>query len=119
MTRAVTVYVRLGNADRALRANTFANGRVVSETRNDVLAVPRDAIRQGQGDAQPFVYRLDGEDIAVVPVRLGATDESRGLVEVLEGLAAADRVIVGNVGTIGRGMRVQLVDGDRRDPSGR
>ncbi len=119
VTRAVTVYVRLGNAGRALRANTFANGRVVSETRADVLAVPRDAIRQGQADAQPFVYRIEGEDIAVVPVRLGATDESRGVVEVLEGLAIGDRVIVGNVGTIGRGMRVQLVDGDRRDPSAR
>ncbi len=117
-TRAVTVFVRLANTAHAFRANTFAQGRVVSETLTDVVAVPRDAIRQGQAASLPFVYRIEGDDIAIVPVRLGATDETRGLVEVLEGLSAADRVITGNVGTIGRGMRVQLLDGDRNGRGG-
>jgi membrane fusion protein, multidrug efflux system len=112
-SRAVTVYVRLGNADRALRANTFANGRIVAGTRADVLLLPREALRQGQAAGTSFVYRLEGDVVAVVPVQVGETDEAAGTIEVREGLAAGDRVIVGNVGTVGRGMRVQLLDGDR------
>lgn len=112
-TRAITVYVRLANPAGALRANTFASGRVIAETRTDVLRIPRDAVRQSPDGTASFVYRIEGESITVVPVTLGAVDDVAGVVEVTDGLAENDRIIVGNVGTIGRGMRVQLLDGDR------
>lgn len=118
-SRAVTVYVRLANANGTLRANTFASGRIVAATRTDVLRIPRDAVRQSQSGDQPFVYRIEGESITVVPVQLGDTDEAGGVVEVRDGLTENDRIVVGNVGTIGRGMRVQVLDGDRGGRGGR
>jgi membrane fusion protein, multidrug efflux system len=118
-SRAVTVYVRLANPSGTIRANTFASGRVVSATRTDVLRIPREAVRQGQGASVPFVYRIEGDEITVVPVRLGDADDAAGLVEVVDGLAEMDRIVVGNVGTIGRGMRVQILDGDRGGRGGR
>jgi hypothetical protein len=51
-------------------------------------------------------------------VALGDVDEARGFVEITDGLAELDRVVTGNVGTIGRGMRVQILDADR-PPAGR
>jgi RND family efflux transporter MFP subunit len=118
-SRAITVYVRLANPAGSLRANTFASGRVVAETRADVLTIPRDAVRQSPDGGSVFVYRLEGESVVTVPVTLGASDDVANVVEVVSGLAENDRIIVGNVGTIGRGMRVQLLDGDRGGRGGR
>ena len=112
-TRAVTVYVEIPNPGGALRGGTFATGRVVSRTLTDVLIVPTAALRQGAEDGRPFVYRIDGKTINVAPVQLGAVDERQGVAQVTEGLQAGERVIVGNVGTLGRGMQA-TVAGDEK-----
>ena len=112
-TRAVTVYVEIPNPGGALRGGTFATGRVVSRTLTDVLTVPTAALRQGAEDGRPFVYRIDGKTINVAPVQLGAVDERQGVAQVTEGLQAGERVIVGNVGTLGRGMQATIA-GDER-----
>ncbi len=104
-TRAVTVYIQIPNPGGTLRGGTFATGRVVSRLLTGVLTVPTSALRQSAEDGKPFVYRIDGKTINVAPVQLGAVDERQGLAQVAEGLQAGDRVIVGNVGTLGRGMQ--------------
>ena len=105
-TRAVTVYVQVPNPGGLLRGGTFATGRVVSRTLANVLTVPTAALRQSAEDGKPFVYRIDRTTINVAPLQVGAVDERLGIVEVTDGLHAGDRVIVGNVGTLGRGMQV-------------
>lgn len=107
-TRAVTVYVQVPNPGGTIRGGTFATGRVVSRTLNNVLGVPTAALRQSPEDGKPFVYRVDGKTINVAPVQLGAVDERLGIAEVTSGLQAGERVIVGNVGTLGRGMQVTI-----------
>ena len=108
-SRSITVYARVPNADGRLKGNTFATGRVVGRTIANALVVPSTAIRQGQGDDGAFVYRIVGEQIERVPVRVGIVDEARQLAQILDGLAAEDRVIVGNVGALGTGTRVKIV----------
>ena len=118
-TRAVTVYVEVPNPGGLLRGGTFATGRVVARTLNNVLAVPTAALRQSQqGDGKPFVYRLDGRTVNSAPVQLGAVDERLGLAQITDGLQAGDRVIVGNVGILGRGMQaiIQGEEQGRRRP---
>jgi membrane fusion protein (multidrug efflux system) len=105
-TRAATVYVQVPNSTNVLRGGTFATGRVVTRTLGDVVSVPGAAIRQSPGGGRPFVYRIAGRTLDVAPVTVGAADEARGLVHVVEGLNAGDRVVVGNVGALGRGMQV-------------
>lgn len=107
-TRAITVYVQIPNPGGTLRGGTFATGRVVSRTLTNVLAVPNGALRQSPDDGKPYVYRIDGRTINVAPVQLGATDDRLGLVQVTDGLQAGDRVVVGNVGALGRGMQVTV-----------
>jgi RND family efflux transporter MFP subunit len=107
-TRSVTVYAQVANPGGVLRGGTFATGRVVSRTLNGVLTVPTAALRQTIGTGAPFVYRLDGKTINVAPVQLGTVDERLGLVQITSGLEPKDRVIVGNVGTLGRGMQATV-----------
>ena len=112
-TRAVTVYVEIPNPGGTLRGGTFATGRVVSRTLSNVLTVPTAALRQSAEDGKPFVYRIDGKTINVAPVQLGAVDERQGIAQITDGLQAGDRVIAGNVGTLGRGMQVTIA-GDEK-----
>jgi membrane fusion protein (multidrug efflux system) len=107
-TRAVTVYVQVPNPGGTIRGGTFATGRVVSRTLTNVLGVPTAALRQSPEDGKPFVYRVDGRTINLAPVQLGAVDERLGIAQVTDGLQAGERVIVGNVGTLGRGMQVTI-----------
>lgn len=116
-TRAVTVYVQVPNPGNTLRGGTFATGRVVSRTLTNVLAVPTSALRQGQEDGKPFVYRIDGKTINPAPVQLGAVDEQLGVAQVTDGLQNGDKVIVGNVGTLGRGMQVTIAGERQQAPT--
>lgn len=105
-TRSVAVYVQIPNASGALKGGTFATGRVVSRVVSNTLVVPSAAVRQSAEDGKPFVYRIAGRALDIAPVQLGVVDDRGGLAEVLDGLAEGDRVIIGNVGSLGRGMQV-------------
>jgi membrane fusion protein, multidrug efflux system len=113
-TRSVTVYVQVPNPGNTLRGGTFATGRVVNRTLTNALAIPTAALRQGQEDGKPFVYRIDGKTLNVAPVQLGVVDEQLGVAQVTEGLQNGDKVIVGNVGTLGRGMQVTIAGAERQ-----
>jgi membrane fusion protein, multidrug efflux system len=113
-SQSVTVYVQVPNRDGALKGNTFATGQIIERALEQQLLVPQTAIRQPAGeDTQPFVWRLVGGSLERAVVRLGIVDEARGVVQVLEGLAVGDQVVVGNVGMLGVGMQVQLIGGER------
>ena len=112
-TRSVTVYVQIPNPNGALKGNTFATGRVVSRTVNEALIVPTTAVRQSPDSGSgPFVYKIAGEKLARTPISLGIVDESQGIAEIIAGLDEGDRVVAGNVGTLGNGMKVQILDPD-------
>jgi RND family efflux transporter MFP subunit len=110
-SRSLTVYVRVPNGDGSLRGNSFATGRVVGRAVEGALLVPTTALRQGVDTSLTFVYRIAGDRIERAPVRLGIVDDVEGIAEVTEGLAPGDRVVVGNVGALGEGMRVTVVGG--------
>lgn len=111
-SRAVTVYVQIPNREGTLRGGTFATGRLVLSTDTAAIVIRSSAIRFRADSGEPFVYRISAGVIEQVPVRAGYNDESTGVVEILEGLNVGDRVVVGNVGTLGRGMKVQIVGGE-------
>jgi len=110
--RSITVYVQVPNAGGALKGNSFATGRIVSRTVDGAIVIPSGAIRQSQGGDKPFVYRLGaGDALERAPVSLGIVDEPMAIAEVVEGLNVGDRIIVGNVGTLGAGMKVTIAGG--------
>jgi RND family efflux transporter MFP subunit len=108
-TRAITVYVQVPNASGAIKGNTSTTGRIIGRSVVGALALPTAAVRQPQdATGSPYVYRIAGDVLDVAEVRLGAVDERRGLVQVVSGLREGDRIVVGNVGTLGKGMAVQV-----------
>lgn len=112
-SQSVTVYVQVPNADGSLKGNTFATGHIIERAMADQLTIPQPAVRQPPGgNGQPFVWRLADGKLERVAVRLGVVDEVRGIVQVVEGLAVGDQIVVGNVGMLGAGMQVQLIGGE-------
>ena len=110
--RSMTVYIQVPNAAGTLKGNSFATGRIVSRTVDRAIVIPSTAIRQAQGAEKPFVYRLDASDaLERAPVSVGIVDESQSIAEIIEGLKVGDRIVVGNVGTLGAGMKVTIAGG--------
>jgi RND family efflux transporter MFP subunit len=107
-SRSITAYVQIPNPRGELKGNTFSSGQIIAQTLNDVLVIPQPAVRTGQ-DGKPFVYRIAGGELEQVPVTVGLVDEARALVEVKDGLKPGDQVVVGNPGTLGRGMKAQII----------
>ena len=116
-SRSITVYIDVPNDNGLLKGGTFASGRVVSRTLNDVLTVPTAAVRQSQEGGHPFAYRLDSRTVNVASLEVGVVDERLGKAQVVSGLSLGDRVIVGNVGTLGRGMQAVII-GEERSRAG-
>ncbi|MGH7678001.1 MAG: efflux RND transporter periplasmic adaptor subunit [Gemmatimonadaceae bacterium] len=120
-SRSVAVFVQIPNASGALKGGTFASGRVVSRVVSGALVVPAAAVHQSSDQGKPYVYRIAGRAIDVASVQIGVIDDRLGTAEVLDGLAEGDRVVVGNVGTLGRGMQVVIAgeEGNGRREGGR
>jgi RND family efflux transporter MFP subunit len=117
-SRSITVYIQIPNANGALKGGTFASGRVVSRVVASALVVPSSALHQSPDAGKPFVYRVAGRVIDVASVTVGVVDERAGTAEILDGLNDGDRVVVGNVGVLGRGMQVIIVGGEERGRAG-
>jgi multidrug efflux pump subunit AcrA (membrane-fusion protein) len=117
-TRALTAFVEVPNAGGALKGNTFATGRAIGRVVQNALVIPTAALRQteagtsaNQGASETFVYRIRGGVADRAAVSLGVVDEAAGIAEVVDGLAEGDQIVVGNVGAVGRGTRVQVIGG--------
>ena len=110
-TRAIEVYVQVPNPNGRLKGNTFASGRIVGRVVEDAVIVPSSAVRQAgeAGNATSFAYRIADGAVERVPVQVGLVDDTKRIVQILDGLAVGDQVIVGQVGAVGAGARVQIV----------
>ncbi len=112
VSRSVTVYVRVPNANGAVKGNTFVSGRVIGLRRDGALLLPTSAIRQAQSAEElPFVWRVAGGALEKRNVSLGVVDDATGIAEVKDGLSAGDRVIVGNIGALSNGAKVTIAGG--------
>jgi RND family efflux transporter MFP subunit len=118
-SRSITVYAQVPNANGSLKGNTFATGRIIGKAIPDAIVIPTAALRQSQQSNQRFVYRVVNDVIEHAPVSLGIVDDGMGVAEILDGLQEGNRIIVGNVGLIGAGMKVNIVSPERRQGQGR
>jgi HlyD family secretion protein len=79
--------VRIDSSGGLLRPEMTANVRIALEAR-EVLAIPVRAVRRVDG--RSVVYVIDGDSVALRPIRTGWRDGT--WVEVVEGLAAGARI---------------------------
>jgi RND family efflux transporter MFP subunit len=118
-SRTITVYLQVPNPRGDLKGNTFATGRVVTRSIDNTIVIPISALRQSINGDKPFVYRIVDEKVDVAPIDPGVTDEQAGTQQVLAGLNVGDRIVVGNVGALGRGAPVVVAaetNGGNRGP---
>ncbi|MBB6094139.1 RND family efflux transporter MFP subunit [Povalibacter uvarum] len=95
-SRAITIYIAVANADRALKGGMFGQGELSLDSTEPSLSIPQMAARDEAGAA--FVYTLESGKIVRKPVTLGPKIKGQEFVEVREGLAAGERVIVADIG---------------------
>ncbi|HEX4971015.1 MAG TPA: efflux RND transporter periplasmic adaptor subunit [Steroidobacteraceae bacterium] len=91
-SRAITVYIAVPNPNQALKGGMFAQGALTLDNVAPVLAVPQRAVHEEAGAA--FVYTLRDDKIVRTSVKVGVATPGSAYVEVRDGLAAGDRVIV-------------------------
>ncbi|WP_270375502.1 efflux RND transporter periplasmic adaptor subunit [Marinicauda sp. Alg238-R41] len=90
-SRSVPVRMRFENPERTLRPNSYVNVAIEAAPRLDVIHIPREAlIRTRQSDR---VILALGEG-RYRPARVVPGIETGGRVEIIEGLAPGERVVV-------------------------
>jgi hypothetical protein len=105
-SRSVVAYLELAPRP-GLRQGLFARGAIELERRRTLL-LPLSAVRSDQ--AQPYALRLEGDRVLQRTLQLGARGRSGNeeTVELLQGLAAGDRVLAGSLGAVRDGAQVRL-----------
>lgn len=106
--RTITIYARVDNRDGALRGGMFAGGRVITGGTVKGLRIPAAAVRTVDGKDSVWVIRAD--KLALQAVTLGVRDAGTGLIEVKQGLAAGERVVLTNIGNRTAGTPVSITD---------
>ncbi|MDY6944730.1 MAG: efflux RND transporter periplasmic adaptor subunit [Pseudomonadota bacterium] len=95
-SRAITIYIAVANADSALKGGMFAQGELMLNSMQPVLAVAQRAVHEQSGAS--YVYVLRDDKIVRTPVKVGPRNEGEAFVEVRDGLRAGDQVIVADIG---------------------
>jgi len=108
-TRTAVVYVAVENSRGLLKPGMYARVRVVLDRHEGASVVPLSAVVDSQGRKTIFVVSGDGQSVRQVEVRLGLT-AGDGLVEVLDGLEPADRVVTLGSHLVQDGQQVELVE---------
>lgn len=104
-SRSISVYAVIDNSEGLLRGGMFAQGALTLSSVDGALAIPASAVREEIG--QTFVYAIEDGLVKKKNVKVGAPDAS-GRVQVLEGLAAGDRVVRVNLGSLREGLTARL-----------
>lgn len=106
---AVSVRSRIARSNRRLRIGEIVDGQIEIARHEHAVTVPAEAIVDVNGDrARVFIASEDG--LALVrPVRIGGRD--RGRIEVVEGLAAGERVITSGAYSLRDSARVTVGSG--------
>ena len=103
----VTTRVRFeGDAPQDLRQNQRVSVRIVMETKEDVLTVQRGPFLESGSGRMAYVVR-DGLAIRT-PIRAGSASVNR--VEIADGLAAGDRIVISSTDSFDNADTVYLTD---------
>jgi len=104
-SRSISVYAVIDNSEGVLRGGMFAQGALTLSHIDNALAVPASAVREEIG--QTFVYAIENGVIRRKNVKVGPANAA-GRVQVLEGLAAGDRIVRVNLGSLREGVTARL-----------
>jgi len=100
-----TVKTTIANEDRVIKPGMFANVTLSTQVKNNVIAVPTDAVvRHGGKDV---VFVVEGNKAVEKEVTTGL--ESSDLIEILSGLNEQDVIVVKGQGFLKDGTEIKVV----------
>lgn len=94
-SRAITLYITVDNADSALKGGMFAQGELLLEATEPVLAIPLRGVRSESG--MPITYVVADGRIDRRAITTGPTIENEDFVEIRSGLKEGDLVVLGDI----------------------
>jgi HlyD family secretion protein len=104
LERVVLARVRLEAQPEGLRQSQRVSARVLIDEKPDVLMLARGPFVETQGGR--FAYVMDDGDAVRRPITLGAT--AVGAVEIIDGLAEGERVVIAGTDLFDDAERVQV-----------
>lgn len=107
--RTITVKARVPNRDRLLRPGMFVEARLATEVRPEAIVIPEDAVLPVEGTSIVWVA-ADGV-VQRRQVELGV--RTPGFVEIRDGIAAGEQVVVGGLQRLFDGAPVSPVPVER------
>jgi cobalt-zinc-cadmium efflux system membrane fusion protein len=102
VSRRVPEHAVIDNADGVLKPEMFASLAITTSADSEAPAVPQDAVIY-EGDTARVWLLLTGNDVGLRRIRVGRQRD--GKVEVLEGVAAGQRVVTRGALFIDRAAR--------------
>jgi RND family efflux transporter MFP subunit len=108
-SRSILVYALLPNQDNALKGGMFANGSVTLARIESALVLPLSTVREENG--KTYVLRIANDRLEPRAVKLGLRNEDEGVVQIVEGLDAQNRVVRANPGGYKPGAVVKIAPG--------
>jgi RND family efflux transporter MFP subunit len=87
------VHLKLDAGDLAIRTGMTANADLITAERDNVILVANRAISVDRDENKYYVYRVEGEDVSKVEVRIGMRDKS--YTEITSGVQEGDDLVIG------------------------
>jgi membrane fusion protein (multidrug efflux system) len=113
-TRTVEVYAKVPNTDGALRPGMFMSIELVVGEKQDAVLIPESAVVREGARSDVFLIR-DGR---AHRTRVELGERSPGVVEVLKGVTAGDRVVTQGLQRVRDGVKVDATPDDELDALG-
>jgi len=114
-TGTVKLKAEFANRDTALFPNQFVNVRLHLDQVDNALTIPSAAVQRGAPGTFVYVVK-DDKTVQIQTLTLGPTEGER--VQVLDGLAANDKVVTDGVDKLRDGAAVVLIDASARPALG-
>ncbi len=114
-TRTFTVEALVDNSDRRLKPGFFAQGSILVQRDENVLAVPEETVSTLAGVSAVFV--VEGNKVRQQTVELGAREGSN--LEVSRGLEGNETLAASNLSQLASGVSVQIGGGRGGQPGER
>lgn len=106
VTRQVRVFISIPNEQNRLVGGLFAEGRIAAEQHSGLVA-PASAVAPSAG-ARAEALRIRNGLVESVQVTLGLQDARSETVEIMEGVAAGDTLLIGAARTVTPGTPVTV-----------
>jgi len=107
-SRAITVYLSVGNEDGLLKGGMFAKGSLILGKGEPAPTIPASALLEEAGQA--FVYTVEDGKIGRRAVKIGLREEQTGLVEVVSGLEKGVVVVAARTIGLKAGTAARVLD---------